>query len=551
MRSLLAGSLGVALGLCGVGHAEERPAAVLLPPTTKPAAPASLGRPQAAREAAPTRPAPVGRPILQTAYTMPALGATTPFVRAQSADVPQPMPVGPNGDKPVKGVLASKISGNAVPATKPATPLTAGSWGCGEVGSAACGPDACCIDAPCLDGCWQPYRLWANAEYLLWRIKDGTGPALVSTSPAGTPQSQAGVLGTPGATVLFAGNDLAYSDRSGGRFSGGVWFGCEQRLGLEGSFFFLGNRDASFSASSTGVPILARPFFDVRTGINAENAQLVAFPNVLAGSITVASTSRLWGAEANFRSNLYSGAPLWLTGDHWYPGKWLSHDRLGQDGLCDACPAPADPGWCLRIDLLAGFRFLELDERLSITENLSPLPGSGFPAGTAIVVRDNFETRNYFYGGQVGTEWEWRRGRCSFGLLSKIAVGGTEHITTINGSTAFNVPGIAPITGRGGLLALPTNIGRFTTNGFAVVPELGVKIGYQLTNHLRLTVGYTFLYWSEVVRPGDAIDRAINFTQRPTFFGQGTLVGPARPAFTNRDSDFWAQGLNLGLEFRY
>ena len=52
------------------------------------------------------------------------------------------------------------------------------------------------------------------------------------------------------------------------------------------------------------------------------------------------------------------------------------------------------------------------------------------------------------------------------------------------------------------------------------------------------------------IRPGTAIDRTINFSQSPVF-STGTLVGPARPAFTFKDSDFWAQGINFGLEFRY
>jgi hypothetical protein len=47
---------------------------------------------------------------------------------------------------------------------------------------------------------------------------------------------------------------------------------------------------------------------------------------------------------------------------------------------------------------------------------------------------------------------------------------------------------------------------------------------------------------------GRAIDRNINLTQVP-----GPLVGaavPAGPTFANT-TDYWAQGLNLSLEFAY
>jgi hypothetical protein len=58
-----------------------------------------------------------------------------------------------------------------------------------------------------------------------------------------------------------------------------------------------------------------------------------------------------------------------------------------------------------------------------------------------------------------------------------------------------------------------------------VVPEVGVKVGYQVTPHLRAQVGYDFLYWSDVVRPGSQIDPLINTNLIPP----ATPGGPGRP----------------------
>jgi hypothetical protein len=102
---------------------------------------------------------------------------------------------------------------------------------------------------------------------------------------------------------------------------------------------------------------------------------------------------------------------------------------------------------------------------------------------------------------------------------------------------------------QGGLLTQPTNIGERDRNVFSVVPEIGVNVGYQVTDGLRVFAGYSFMYWTNVVRPGDQVDRVVNVTQLP-----GSPVpfsGPARPAFSWNDTDFWAQGFNLGLEMRY
>ena len=80
---------------------------------------------------------------------------------------------------------------------------------------------------------------------------------------------------------------------------------------------------------------------------------------------------------------------------------------------------------------------------------------------------------------------------------------------------------------------------------------MSLDAGYQITPRLRGTVGYTFIYWPNVFRPGDQIDTNINLSQLPFVTGPGTLVGAAVPAPRNKGSDFWAQGLNFGLEFRY
>jgi len=102
-----------------------------------------------------------------------------------------------------------------------------------------------------------------------------------------------------------------------------------------------------------------------------------------------------------------------------------------------------------------------------------------------------------------------------------------------------------------GFLASGSNSGHFTRDVFAVVPEVGINLGWQITTQLRASVGYTFLYWSSVVRPGDQVDVGLSGTQLPTDTRFNPGAGPARPAVLLRGKDFWAQGINFGLEFRY
>lgn len=348
-------------------------------------------------------------------------------------------------------------------------------------------------------------RFWGSAEFLLWWIKAGNVPPLATTSP---PDSF-GILGAPGTTTLFGGH-LNHDALPGARFSLGVGLDCEGKKGIEVSYFFLNGGSPGFGASSDGAAgsaVLARPFFNVLTGMQSE--QLVAFPGILGGSIGISSSSALQGADLN----LY----------------------------CNLCCRPTSCN-SYRLDLLAGPIWLALRENLVITEQLTD-------GVTAFTIVDRFETRNTFYGGQIGARAEWQQGRWFVNLLGKVALGDTHQVVRISGTSTFTEPGVAPIVQQGGLLALPTNIGSYSRDKFSVVPQININVGCQVTNHLRAFAGYTYLYWSNIVRPGDQIDFGINPTQLPSAAGPGTLVGPARPAFAFHATDFWAQGINAGLEF--
>ena len=90
---------------------------------------------------------------------------------------------------------------------------------------------------------------------------------------------------------------------------------------------------------------------------------------------------------------------------------------------------------------------------------------------------------------------------------------------------------------------------------FAIVPEFGIKLGIDLTDHLRLYAGYNLLCLSNVLRAGEQIDRVINPNLLPDLVTPPGLnpmvVQPARPTVPFRDSSFWAGGASFGLEYHW
>ncbi len=96
---------------------------------------------------------------------------------------------------------------------------------------------------------------------------------------------------------------------------------------------------------------------------------------------------------------------------------------------------------------------------------------------------------------------------------------------------------------------MATNSGIYTQDQFVVIPQLGLELGYQVTCHTRAYLGYNILYWGNVMRAGDQIDRNID----PRNWANAPDAANALPfpQFLNRCSSFWAQGINLGVEVRF
>ncbi|WP_442482035.1 BBP7 family outer membrane beta-barrel protein [Aeoliella sp. SH292] len=375
-------------------------------------------------------------------------------------------------------------------------------------------------------------RFYGSAEYLLWWIDGMHTPPLVTGSPQGTPQAQAGVLGQPNTTVLFGDSYILDGSRDGLRFQAGSWFNDYQDLAIEGDVFFFETSSTAFSATGdNGFPILARPFFNM-VPVDAfgdflppaEDAELVSYPNVVEGNVTVNARSEFGGAGLRLRAAICC-------------------KEIG--ATCTPCGPPTPPSAVSRIDVLGGYRYLSLQERLMITEDLTSLstinPGS-------FDINDRFETSNEFHGGDVGFIWEWESTRFTLEFLSKLAIGSTRQKVTIDGSTTVS-DGNNSFTEQGGLLALRSNIGDYDRNQFSVIPEIGLKAGYKVTPRLRATIGYTLIYWTNVARPGDQIDLDINPNLLPPIVEP--VDGPERPRFIWDDSNLLAHGFNAGLDFRF
>ena len=442
-----------------------------------------------------------------------------------SVGIPVGVPTGvpsvheyPITDAPIGGIIDSY---------GPTEGYVVGGESCGIAGcdscGGGCGNTACKSCAAC--PCGLPGRFWIRSEYLIWWTKGMDTPPLLVSSPTGTSQRNSGVAGIPGNETLFGGEEIFADSRSGGRFRIGKW--CDQCnwVGFETDFFFLGGEDANFRECDINNGIVGRPF----TGtVDGETAQLIDFPGLVVGTAHIEAETSLWSINPRLRVN-------------------LACERFPGCNPCDPCSVGG-----YRFDVLVGYRYMRLDDDLSIREQLvSPSDPSAllprFDQVQFFDIRDQFSTTNDFHGADIGFAWEGYRGPWSLELLGKVGIGTTSQQVAIRGSTARTTNGNT-FTDEGGLLALGSNSGTFSRDEFTILPEVGATLGYAISPRTRFLVGYTFLYWSDVVRAGEQIDTTINTDLLPDV--QET-DGPQRPGFDFVDTGFWAQGLSLGLEYRW
>jgi len=332
---------------------------------------------------------------------------------------------------------------------------------------------------------------WYRAELLLWWPKGQPVPPLVVAGRDAIPR-----LGAPAVSPLIGGSSQPSPDTAGGRFVVGWALSDTREFGVEFAYLFLGTHTQTASAwkpRDGRAQYLGHPFFNADSG--AEDVVLIADPNSVGG-VSVSTSGRVTGWEANLVRSLYDGPTVRLNG-------------------------------------LAGYRYFMVNEGLRVESRSFGLNGvPGF------AVADQFDAHNRFHGGQLGLRADVERGSFFAEVDAKIGFGRTVEVVRVSGVTAFDGGPVVPV----GVYGQPSNSGRTSRAAFAVLPEAGLRMGWRLGEKSRVYVGYTLLYLSDAVRPGDQLDRVL----APS---TGTFGDRPAPLFVQ--NDFWVQGLSLGLEWRY
>lgn len=448
----------------------------------------------------------------------PARATPAAHWQEQPGDPPAPLPENAPGPLPPQAAPPGRAVEYAhgsvdgwVGEAYPGEPWLQGDPGCNSCGNGWCGD--CCggpfqrgpaygYGDPC-QAC-RPPLWWLRAELLLWWRQGRGYPPLVTTDPAAEAIDTAGIL--PDATILYDGSGQTTQMQAGLRLDFGTWIDPCETFGMGGRLWVLGTDSGEFARSSVDNAVLAVPFFDIDNGVN--DALLVSHPDAVdgrSGRIDISGNNEVFGA-----------------------------DLYGRVLYARTCRG--------RVDLVGGYHVSRINEYFQMASTITVIGNGGLdPTGRVLRVVDRFDTRNEFHGGTIGlmSEHDW----CGLSLRTglKVALGNMRQRVLISGNTTITDPGDVPTVTAGGLFTAASNIGQYERNEFAATPEANLTIGYRIRPNLECTLGYSFVYWSNVVRPGSLIDTTIDT--------DGNNV--ERPAFNFRTSDFWVQGLSLGVNWEF
>ena len=377
---------------------------------------------------------------------------------------------------------------------------------------------------------------WFDGEYLLWfsRGQQINFPLVTTSAP-----SDMGVIGAASTTVLVGQQRrLGYDAFNGLRMTAGFFGDADRRFGFQMTGFTTENqvetRKFGNTSNTLGLPVFARPFVDVA---GAQASLVLSGPIIGPARVRVSTTSQTYGLEPEGVLNLYRAEP--------------GSRRV----------------WSL--DVLAGYRYLELHEQLTISSTTqfngvtATLPtfttgpfgtvtqtgtttlansstsfgGTTITAPASIDIRDNIRTVNRFNGFVGGLKGDARYGIVTTSWFAKVAVGqmderieilGTGVVSTTNATT-----GARSTVGStyGGVLATASNIGTYTHGRLTYIPEAGLNMGIALTGGLTGFVGVNVLYFPDVVRPGTNLSAMASSAAIPFSANYGAAGAPAaRPS---------------------
>lgn len=441
-----------------------------------------------------------------------------------------------------------------------------------------------------------PYsRFFLSGEYIGWNLNNtsvnpvlfNVPEGLLQISPTNITLNQNGTISSvvsvsnlsslvlQSQTQLSQNGVVDYGIQSGTRITAGWVLEQDSGLAVTGNFILLPKTTYQLS-SATGIsefPLL------LQTGFN--NTLNFILPPVVVGdspTLTTQDYSVVLARQVNSTvfanvSNYVVGGEIDVRGRDLYMGDMAFSGVLG-------------------------FRYFQFKESLGVdsqytifrpngvddTQSFTAGNGSGSSTTTTVPTllnypnpiyiqsasNDSIKVYNHFIGPQIGFNGEFRHNRWSVFGTGKLGIGVLHQVAKIQSNTTQTITSelatqnssgqITTTTttnttnSAGGLLFSPYDNTKYDRNQFGLLPEINVKLGYDVTDRLKFTVGYDFLLLANVLRAPQQTqivpyNNQLNYTANNQNLTNTQSLQV--PAFQYNTSNLIINGLNIGAQLDF
>ena len=411
----------------------------------------------------------------------------------------------------------------------------------GQIATADCGS---CATGGCSGSFLPDYRFYGRAEVLVWQLGNSFSgsssdslPTFRASMPYGfrttgynltdplNPVPTGPTKDLSGISLLNpsiqSGAGLDGLDRVGGRITLGMFLDSARDWSAEVSYFQLETKGAQYTGLASAQNV------QFQTGLN----NVVITPGTVNGGVTTpptitqtpvvfsadfnasiqgTSSSKFFGIEANVNNRYFT---------------------VGQT----------------KVSGIYGLRYLDLtiDQTLlqqnTVSDDIYVLTADPNVHQSTTILAGEYQAHNQFYAAQVGLRFDSDFGRFFFNGFGKFAFGAMQQ-TLLTNEAVVNTDIIIPDN-----VYPSSTVTRETRTRLAFALEGNLSAGFHITENVSIFAGYNVIVMTRVAQmTGNGAPAS-----GPGTITLGTAAQPIPVSNIFTEGRYYAQGLNLGLEFRY
>jgi hypothetical protein len=386
-------------------------------------------------------------------------------------------------------------------------------------------------------------RIWVSGEYVFW--VNGTGKLVEMAKATYNSDQFNAILEAGGKDYRDFVETLLGNDRTGVRFGLGIWLNDEHTFALEASYLYGDRGPLIVPLGRRDLDPLGRLVPDGEITFERERRLGIDGGRIDRKLLALILLSKL-GLPGITEDRREVVIPY---GDRDLADGNITFEMADQNfwalDLIGRCHLYAES--TVHVDGLLGYRHFYYQDRLAIHSEVTTLARPLLP-GTFINSFDEVMTKNTYDGVFIGADLAANCGPWSFVIRPAVTIAYLQADVTRDGATTVTLPERTRLDFPGGTYLKNDDIGAFSTSGWTLLPEIGLRVTRSFGENVALVLGSTLLYFPEVAFAAPQLDLGLD-PQRTLPNRPGTRLD--RVVQPPELRSMFMTTMSAGLEFRF